>query len=284
MAIKRLKRQEGKAISKIAVLHLPHSSRRVPADERQAILLDDAALDSELLRMTDAYTDELFPLTPVEAARLVFPISRLVCDVERFPTDENEPMAAEGMGAVYTRTSMAEPLRDQPIASNRQMLLDQWYWPHHATLEHLVSVVISQSGKCLIVDCHSFPSVALPHELDQTSERADICIGTDAFHTPSLVRDAIVDAEKGEGFSVAVDAPFAGALVPLSAYQKDRRVLSVMIEVNRRLYMDEHSGLKRHDFEKMHAAAGRIIVVAAKAAAPVITTAKTIARQQTTGR
>jgi hypothetical protein len=53
--------------SPIAVLHIPHSSPHVPPEERQAIRLDDAALSSELLRMTDAYTDELFPLTPVEA-------------------------------------------------------------------------------------------------------------------------------------------------------------------------------------------------------------------------
>ena len=93
------------------------------------------------------------------------------------------------------------------------------------------------------MDCHSFASVALPYELDQTLDRADICIGTDAFHTPSLVRDAILAAAKAEGYSVAIDAPFGGALVPLSAYQTDRRVLSVMIEINRRLYMDEHSGV-----------------------------------------
>jgi N-formylglutamate amidohydrolase len=91
----------------------------------------------------------------------------------------------------------------------------------------------------LIVDCHSFPSVALPYELDQGAQRADFCIGTDAFHTPPAVRDAIVAAVKQAGYSVTVDAPFAGALVPLASYRKDRRVWSVMIEVNRRLYMDE---------------------------------------------
>ena len=33
----------------IAVLHIPHSSRQVPVEEaRRAILLDDAALNSEL--------------------------------------------------------------------------------------------------------------------------------------------------------------------------------------------------------------------------------------------
>jgi N-formylglutamate amidohydrolase len=81
------------------------------------------------------------------------------------------------------------------------------------------------------------------------------------------VCDAIVGVIEDEGHSVDVDAPFAGALVPLSAYQKDRRVLSVMIEVNRRLYMDEHSGVKRHDFEKVRATLGQIITLAAEATA-----------------
>jgi N-formylglutamate amidohydrolase len=162
--------------TQIAVLHIPHSSRQIPADERQAICLDDAALDGKLLRMTDAYTDELFPVTPVESGRVIFPLSRLVCDVERFPFDEDEPMAKRGMGATYNRTSMGAVLRAQPDAVHRQTILDYWYWPHHVELERLVNDVVVRSGICLIVDCHSFASVALPYELDQSSERADICV------------------------------------------------------------------------------------------------------------
>jgi len=253
--------------SPIAVLHIPHSSPHVPPEERQAIRLDDAALSSELLRMTDAYTDELFPLTPVEAGRVIFPVSRLVCDVERFPSDEDEPMTARGMGVAYTRTSMGEVLRDEPTAADRQALLDHWYRPHHLKLECIINDVAARSGVCLIVDCHSFPSVALPYELDQTKYRADFCIGTDSFHTPSAIRDAIVTAVESEGYSVTVDAPFAGALVPFSSYRKNRRILSAMIEVNRRLYMDEHSGLKKQDFAQVSAAVGRLIVAAAEAVA-----------------
>ena len=81
----------------IVVLHIPHSSRDVPAEERRAICLDDVELQKELLRMTDAHTDQLFPGTPLEAARVVFSISRLICDVERFASDENEPMVTRGM-------------------------------------------------------------------------------------------------------------------------------------------------------------------------------------------
>src|SRR5262249_11274561 len=156
---------------------------------RQAISLDEVALHAELLRMTDAYTDELFPPTPVEAGRVIFPITRLVCDVERFPSDDDEPMADRGMGVIYTRTSMGDVLRAPPNPSLRKSLLDRWYWPHHSNLERVVNDVVTRSGCCLIIDCHSFPSVALPYELDRTEQRADFCIGTDPFHTPSLVRD-----------------------------------------------------------------------------------------------
>jgi N-formylglutamate deformylase len=266
MAITQLEHKEGQALSQIAVLHIPHSSRLIPTEERRTIPLDDAALDNELLRMTDAYTDELFPITPVEAGRAIFPLSRLVCDVERFPSDENEPMAARGMGVSYTHTSVGEVLRVRPNTADHKSLLDRWYWPHHATLESMVNDVTARSGVCLIVDCHSFPSVALPYELDQTSHRADICVGTDPFHTSPLIRNAIVRAAKEEGYSVALDAPFAGALVPLASYRKDKRIMSVMVEVNRRVYMDEHSGSKTQNFEKVRAALGRLIVTAAKAA------------------
>ena len=69
--------------------------------------------------MTDAFTDELFAPTSFEAARVVFPISRLVCDVERFPDDADEPMALRGMGAVYVKTTDGRPLRQHLTAAQR---------------------------------------------------------------------------------------------------------------------------------------------------------------------
>jgi N-formylglutamate deformylase len=79
---------------------------------------------------------------------------------------------------------------------------------------------------------------------------------------------AIAAAAQAEGYSVAADTPFSGALVPLASYRKDRRIMSVMIEVNRRLYMDEDTGFKNRNFDKVGAAVGRLIVTATQAAAP----------------
>ena len=54
------------------------------------------------------------------------------------------------------------------------------------------------------------------------------------------------------GLEVAVNTPFAGAIVPEPFYsQRDKRVQSLMIEVNRSLYMDEKTGRKKETFEEV---------------------------------
>jgi N-formylglutamate deformylase len=52
------------------VLHIPHSSRVVPHGERKNFVLDDTDLERELLRITDAFTDELFSPDPFEVLEL----------------------------------------------------------------------------------------------------------------------------------------------------------------------------------------------------------------------
>ena len=106
-------------MSPFAVLHVPHSSRFIPAEIRPAILLSDEDLATELLRMTDAYTDELFRLDPRLARMVTSPVSRLVVDPERFPDDAVESMASRGMGAIYTRTSDGSPLRTRREGASR---------------------------------------------------------------------------------------------------------------------------------------------------------------------
>ena len=57
------------------VLHIPHSSTNPLG------ISFDADLDKEIELLTDHHTDKLFHHAGTN--RLVFPISRLVCDVER---------------------------------------------------------------------------------------------------------------------------------------------------------------------------------------------------------
>jgi N-formylglutamate amidohydrolase len=157
-------------------------------------------------------------------------------DVERFACDNTEPMAARGMGAVYTTTSHLLPLRRPMKPGERDSLLQTYYVPHHARLEAAVTTAIQRYGHCLVIDCHSFPEKALPYELaDPRTERPDIC--TDAFHTSGELAGAFVDSFQRVGWNVLMNDPFAGAMVPGSRYKRDKRVQAIMVEINRRLYL-----------------------------------------------
>jgi N-formylglutamate deformylase len=241
------------------VLHIPHSSRRVPADERRQLLLTDEELERELLAMTDAHTEALFHDTVPGAREIVFPVSRLVVDPERFVDDDAEPMSRVGMGVVYTRTSNGAPLRATPRTDEREALLKLYYEPHHSALTVATRKALARSGSCLVVDCHSFPSIPLPYELDQSGERPDICLGADEDHTPGPLVESLRHSFEAAGMKVFVNRPFSGSLVPGEHYRRDYRVSSVMIEVNRRLYMDEVTGLTSPGFGEIRDALGRAL-------------------------
>ena len=206
--------------------------------------------------MTDSFTAELFDYAP-DVLRVAFPVSRLVVDPERLVDDSREPMAACGMGVIYTSTSQSTPLRAAPTPQVRKELLDRFYYPHHAALSQAVSRALWKFGSCVVVDCHSFPSRPRAYDLDQSARRPDICLGTDQFHTPDWLTEIFVGALEAEGYSVEVNTPFAGSLVPSKHYESDSRVASIMVEINRGLYVDESSASRLQAFTACRDRLGR---------------------------
>jgi N-formylglutamate amidohydrolase len=231
------------------IFHIPHDSTHIPQDVRDQFVLSDQDLERELLCMTDHRTLDLFGRTAPAKQIVRASVSRLVVDVERFDDDRFEPMSLRGMGAVYLKTHDGNPLRYSVPDEQRRKLLDDWYHSHHDALTLAATLALQEFGIALILDCHSFPSRALPYEVDQTLDRPQICIGTDAVHTPPALASALVDALENAGYNVGLDSPFSGSLVPNAYYRKDRRVMSVMVEVRRDLYLYEEAGIPNPDFE-----------------------------------
>ncbi len=230
------------------ISHIPHSSTSIPEDVRGQFVLSEEEIRRELIVMTDHFTDELFHQIAPGAQDIIFAVSRLVVDPERFEVDADEPMVSAGMGVIYHRTSAQKPLRRQISNDERQHLIDNYYRPHHRRLNRAAGEALQHSGRCLVLDCHSYPAKALPYEINQGKTRPEICIGTDKFHTPGTVADMARSIFQGAGFSVALNEPFAGALVPNDYYNIDERVLALMIEVRRDLYMNEATGNKLASF------------------------------------
>ena len=231
------------------ILHIPHDSTEVPISVRDQFVLDDSELAAEIERMTDHHTRSLFADQVREEQVVRAPVSRLVVDVERFPLDSAEPMAAKGMGAVYSVTSELKALRRVLSLDEREALMQAHYLPHHAALEVAVTAALVQHGRCLVIDCHSFPSRPLPYEqVNSLAVRPDICIGTDDFHTSAKLTRSFVAEFWRVGWRVKANDPFAGALVPSSRYRRDRQVSAIMVEINRGLYLCEQGAQQLSHF------------------------------------
>ncbi|MCT9007928.1 N-formylglutamate amidohydrolase [Streptomyces rhizosphaerihabitans] len=230
------------AVHSPVILHVPHSSREIPAPVRAGIVLDDAALESELDHITDAHTAEL-AAAAAEAAglrpwRFVNRLSRLVVDPERFP-DEREEMLAVGMGAVYTGTSHRAPLRSAD--SDPRPLISRWFHPYARAMTAAVTDRLAATGRAVIIDIHSYPTARLPYELHGDGPRPPICLGTDSFHTPPELVALAEKAFSGLG-GVGIDSPFSGAYVPLRYYEREPGVAALMVEIRRDTYMKEPGG------------------------------------------
>jgi N-formylglutamate deformylase len=226
------------------IIHVPHAATWIPSVERDVLLLDDVELEHELKVMTDWYTDRLAQDALVQAGvpAVIFTnrASRLVIDPERF-TGDTEMMLEVGMGPVYLSTSDKRPLR-APDPARDLRLHDQWFHPYAVAFTALVDKALAEHGRAVIVDLHSFPSVVLPYELDQSAARPGICIGTDLFHTSPALRQLAFEAFQGIPGEVGENTPFAGTYVPLVHLGSAQEVNSVMIEIRRDLYQQEPGG------------------------------------------
>ena len=222
------------------LLHVPHSSTSFPVESK--VCFND--LDDEERLLVDYYTDNLF--VPEQEANnichMIFPYCRLYCDVERLI---NDPLEKDGLGISYSRWVPCQDrhgivLRSYSVKSEAFAL----YADYHSDIS---KKLVGMIGSTLLVDCHSFS--ALPNLLNSNPPDIDICIGYNDDETcPSkVVIGNIVQYFKSNGYKVGINEPFSNSKtfnVPVTYH-------SVMIEINKRLYMDEHTLEKTEGFEKL---------------------------------
>jgi len=206
-------------------------------------LLSSKQLEDETKVMADMFTNDLFGEAFREHGGLILDVSRVFLDVERFRDDTLEPMAKRGMGLAYTKTSMLEDLRRLKYKDRILEIYDAY----HSALDRLVEQKLLRYSRCLIIDCHSFPSKPRPYQIVTDYEHIDICIGFEDLHKDESAVEIFRDNFCKKGYAVEYNTPYLGSMVSNRHYGKDKRVKSVMIELNRRIYMDDIDTFKKNE-------------------------------------
>ena len=209
---------------KHCVLNIPHASTNGLFDANfSGWNPTPHFINSCVNRFTDWYTDYLFATDSSLVSPVVFPYSRFVCDAERL---WNDPKEQEGQGIVYKH--FADHVRENLTPEIEQHAFALWN-------DHQNNLKNAMHENCVLIDCHSFPS---------DMSKYDICIGfnNDWSYDEGLV--AIVKSTfEINGFSVGFNTPFSHSITP----KTDFMYKSLMIEVNKQVYMDEQTLMLKTD-------------------------------------
>lgn len=226
-------------MKKNILVHIPHSSLWIPDDYKRTSLLSQEALDTENLFMCDYRVNELLDNN---SQTIIFPYSRLYCDVERFK-DASEIMNQYGMGYIYTKTSEGKDMFN-PDDEHRK-LVSKIYDKHHQRLDDAVTRILSECGECIIIDLHSYSDEQI-YRIFKYQAGPDICIGIEERYYSEELTNYFINYFRNNGYTVAINYPYKGSLVPNKYYgMTDTGIVSIMIEINKRVYENDFNSFKR---------------------------------------
>lgn len=248
----------------------PHSGAQRP-DDMGAV----AGLSVTTLRSAeDVAVDRLIAVgadhgVPVLSAR----ISRAYLDLNRAP-NELDPVLIEnvaphapsgkvaaGFGVVPRRAGDGTDLYDRRLPlEEAEARVTQVHGPYHAALEHLMQAAHARCGTAMLIDWHSMPSRAAG--VPTRGQRGvDIILGDrhgSAGRSGTTRRArALFEAQ---GWRVGLNAPYAGGYATQHWGRPGEGFEALQVEINRALYLDEHTLEPSDDYDRFKAALARVVV------------------------
>ena len=252
------------------ILASPHSGCDYPAEFVAASRLDPVSLR----RSEDSFVDELFAAAPGLGAPLLaarFPRAYLDVNREAYELDPamfsdalpefvnaGSPRVRMGLGTIARIVASGEEIYAGKLDfAEAQRRINGLYYPYHRALRQLIEEVEADFGGCLLIDCHSMPSAA---GAGCGHDGADIVLGDchGAACAPSIL-EAARHFLAASGFSVAINAPYAGGFTTDHYGDPCRRRHALQIEINRALYMEERNYRRKPRFATLAAQMAELI-------------------------
>ena len=225
------------------LLSVPHSGREYP----QWLIANAAGGRAALESLEDALVDRLVWRAVARGIGAVISRApRAAIDCNR-ATDEVDPSviadagsdavgirARGGLGIVPGRCLTHGRLWRRPIdRAELERRIAEAHAPFHAAIGEALERLVAVHGWALLIDCHS-----MPHRRGQ----AEIVIGDrhGASAMPSLA-DRAAQIARGDGWSVALNDPYAGGYVVERHGRPDRRIHALQLEIDRSCYLTRDS-------------------------------------------
>lgn len=240
------------------VVASPHSGRDYPSEFLAASRLDARALR----KSEDCFVDEIFAgVSGLGAPLLAALFPRAYVDANREPfeldpdmfegpvppfVNRRSPRVAAGLGTIARVVASGEEIYDGKLNFDDAVeRVRRCYHPYHAALKSLVQATVDRFGYCILLDCHSMPSIGVPPEMLEGT-RMDMILG-DCYGSACapLLTERAETLLRSLGYAVGRNTPYAGGYTTRHYGRPSEGVHALQIEINRALYMDERTLTRR---------------------------------------
>ena len=231
----------------------PHSGTGYPAEFISASRLDPITLR----KSEDSFVDEIFGAAPMHGAPLIralFPRAYVDANREPYELDPGmfedalpayaniaSPRVAAGLGTIARIVAGGEEIYAGKLRfAEARTRIDRCYRPYHEALGRIIAATRARFGCCLLIDCHSMPSMGGRNDKDAGQERVDFVLG-DCYASscaPAII-DCIERLLRDPGYVVIRNLPYSGGFVTQHYGRPTKGIHAVQIEISRALYMDE---------------------------------------------
>jgi N-formylglutamate deformylase len=239
------------------VLDSPHSGIHYPADFGFTCDL------ATLRRAEDTHVEKLYDFAPelgIAWVEALFPRSYLDANRNTNELDETLLSAAWpgelatepaqlakvrlGKGLIWRYTDDGVPIYQRLLSVDEvQQRIAQCWQPYHAAVAQAIDAAHARHGYCLHINCHSMPAVASSHATEFPGlVHADFVIGNrdDTTASPAWI-ELMAQHLRDAGYSVAINHPYKGVELVRRYSNPAAQRHSIQLEINRRLYMNEHT-------------------------------------------
>ncbi len=245
------------------VLSSPHSGNLFPQE-----FLDNSLLTAEELRTSeDCYMTEIvrkasdagIPLLSMNIPRTFIDVNR-----DKIELDENMFFDAPqtlgntgsrrcrvGLGVLHRIVYPNKNIYGGKLSYTEAMeRIKNVYDPYHKRLKQLVDKCTRKFGFCLLIDCHSMPSLICNIMNDEKA--LDFCLCTLFDEScPTDMSEFLSRTLEARDYRVEFNRPYAGAYIAFNYCQPRKNIYTLQIEVNRSLYMDEKNYNKSPHFQNI---------------------------------
>jgi N-formylglutamate deformylase len=202
----------------------------------------------------------LFPNTYIDANRHELDLTPDMIEGE-WPVPLEPTVAKSGLGLLKSKSRYGEPLQERKLTvAEVQQRLDRYYRPYHRALASVADRMLTAHGFYYNLSCHCMSAVGAPTHADAGKERMDFCLGNlrGASSSADFI-EFIAEVIRAQGFTCSVNTPYTGGELNRRYGTADGTRESVMVEINKKRFMDVATFKKNEGFEAIQDVARAVL-------------------------